>query len=154
MTDASDEELLAAVGAGPGAFPEFYRRHVAKVTGMGVRRFDGAEDVAPAADGGFCLYFAPDERSGPNGRTCVPGDGGEVRTRVGDSGFFGAPVPRRAEGTFVHLQERGPKDPPTKDGAPMRVFDLSRIADVRVVALDAHGTPVAHGVTSPDWIAG
>src|SRR6266545_5378302 len=35
MKGASDEELLAAVAAGPGAFPEFYRRHVARVTGMG-----------------------------------------------------------------------------------------------------------------------
>jgi RNA polymerase sigma factor (sigma-70 family) len=46
MKEASDEELLAAIAAGPGAFPEFYVRHVAKVTGMGVRRFDNAEDVA------------------------------------------------------------------------------------------------------------
>lgn len=44
--ERSDEELLVAIGAGPGALPEFYRRHVAKVTGMGVRRFDGPEDVA------------------------------------------------------------------------------------------------------------
>jgi RNA polymerase sigma factor (sigma-70 family) len=46
MTDDSDEELLVKIGAGPGAFPEFYRRHVGRVTGMGVRRFDNAEDVA------------------------------------------------------------------------------------------------------------
>jgi RNA polymerase sigma-70 factor (ECF subfamily) len=45
MTD-SDEDLLAAIAAGPGALPEFYRRHVAKVVGMGVRRFARAEDVA------------------------------------------------------------------------------------------------------------
>lgn len=44
--ERSDEELLVAIGAGPGALPEFYRRHVAKVTGMGVRRFDSPEDVA------------------------------------------------------------------------------------------------------------
>ena len=44
--DRSDEELLVALGAGPGALPEFYRRNVSKVTGMGVRRFDSPEDVA------------------------------------------------------------------------------------------------------------
>lgn len=44
--ERSDEELLVALGAGPGALQEFYRRHVAKVTGMGVRRFDSTEDVA------------------------------------------------------------------------------------------------------------
>lgn len=46
MGQSSDEELLAAIATGPGAFPEFYRRHVARVTGMGVRRFDNPEDVA------------------------------------------------------------------------------------------------------------
>lgn len=148
--------------------------------------------AAPTADGGFCLHFASNPRSGPTGETCVPrgarpdevlftvlagtdgilvfgrtgapgaatvvvrfpGDGGEVRVPVAGSGFFGAPVPERAEDTFVTLQEPGPKDPPTKDGGPMRVFDPARVADVRVVAVDARGTPVAHGVTSLDWIAG
>jgi RNA polymerase sigma factor (sigma-70 family) len=42
----SDEELLAAIAAGPGFLPEFYRRHVAKVTGVGARRFSTPEDVA------------------------------------------------------------------------------------------------------------
>jgi RNA polymerase sigma factor (sigma-70 family) len=44
--ELSDEELLAAIAAGPGFLPEFYRRHVAKVTGVGVRRFSRPEDVA------------------------------------------------------------------------------------------------------------
>jgi RNA polymerase sigma factor (sigma-70 family) len=44
--ELSDEELLAAIAAGPGFLPEFYRRHVAKVTGVGVRRFRTPEDVA------------------------------------------------------------------------------------------------------------
>jgi DNA-directed RNA polymerase specialized sigma24 family protein len=46
MIQPSDEELLAAIATGPGAFTEFYRRHVARVVGMGVRRFDNPEDVA------------------------------------------------------------------------------------------------------------
>lgn len=46
MHEPSDEALLVAVAAGPGALPEFYRRHVAKVIGMGVRRFSNPEDVA------------------------------------------------------------------------------------------------------------
>jgi RNA polymerase sigma factor (sigma-70 family) len=46
MTEDSDEDLLAAIGADPGPLPAFYLRHVAKVTGMGVRRFDQPEDVA------------------------------------------------------------------------------------------------------------
>ena len=46
MHEHSDEELLVAIAAGPGFLPEFYRRHVAKVTGVGVRRFSRPEDVA------------------------------------------------------------------------------------------------------------
>ena len=46
MHEHSDEERLAAIAAGPGFLPEFYRRHVAKVTGVGVRRFSTPEDVA------------------------------------------------------------------------------------------------------------
>ncbi|HEX6684708.1 MAG TPA: sigma-70 family RNA polymerase sigma factor [Candidatus Limnocylindrales bacterium] len=46
MQDRSDEELLVAVAAEPGSIPEFYRRHVAKIMGMGFRRFSNPEDVA------------------------------------------------------------------------------------------------------------
>ena len=46
MSESSDEQLLVAIASGPGAITEFYRRHVARVTGMAVRRFDNPEDVA------------------------------------------------------------------------------------------------------------
>lgn len=46
MHEHSDAELLVAIAAGPGFLPEFYRRHVAKVAGVGVRRFGTPEDVA------------------------------------------------------------------------------------------------------------
>jgi len=46
VREHTDEDLLAAIAAGPGALPEFYRRHVGRVTGMGVRRFSAPEDVA------------------------------------------------------------------------------------------------------------
>jgi hypothetical protein len=146
--------------------------------------------AAPAEGGGFCLYFAPNPRSGPTGHHCIPrvahadevlftvlpghdgilvfgrtgaagathvvitfpGDGGTLRTPVGDSGLFGATVPEQARDTFETTQQPGPKDPPTKDGRPYVVFDPSRVADLRVVAVDAHGTTVAHGVTSEDWV--
>lgn len=44
--ERTDEELLAAIAAGPGALPEFYRRNVGRVIGAGARRFDQPEDVA------------------------------------------------------------------------------------------------------------
>jgi hypothetical protein len=57
--------------------------------------------AAPTANGGFCLYFAPDPRSGPTGTSCIPrgadpgevvfsvlpgSDGGLLFGRVGDEG--------------------------------------------------------------------
>ena len=46
MDQESDNDVLVAIARGPGALQEFYRRHVAKVMGMGVRRFGNPEDVA------------------------------------------------------------------------------------------------------------
>ena len=65
MNGLSDEELLAAVAAGPGAFPEFYRRHVARVTGMGVRRFDSPEDVADFVANVFLEVLGSADRFDP-----------------------------------------------------------------------------------------
>ncbi|HZM78368.1 MAG TPA: sigma-70 family RNA polymerase sigma factor [Candidatus Limnocylindrales bacterium] len=44
--ERTDEELVAAIARGPGALAEFYRRHIGRITGMGVRRFADPEDVA------------------------------------------------------------------------------------------------------------
>ena len=144
--------------------------------------------AAPTENGGFCLYFAPNPRSGPNGGSCVdhrvapdevlfdvipgndgtfifgrvgteaattvtvtfPDGAGSVSTPVGDSRFFLVRVPDSALRTLYSTHPVGPKDPPTKDGGPLEVFDLSRIADLTVVATDANGTPVAHGVAAPN----
>ena len=54
---------------------------------------------------------------------------------------------------FWITHQPGPKDPPTKNGGPIVVFDEHRVSDLRVVAVDARGTTVAHGVTSVDWVA-
>jgi RNA polymerase sigma-70 factor (ECF subfamily) len=46
VDDHTDEDLLVAIAEGPGALAEFYRRHVAKIVGVGARRFDDPEEVA------------------------------------------------------------------------------------------------------------
>jgi RNA polymerase sigma-70 factor, ECF subfamily len=46
VDNPSDEHLLMAIAAGPGALPEFFRRHVAEIVGVGSRRFDEPEEVA------------------------------------------------------------------------------------------------------------
>lgn len=62
---------------------------------------DHAAYAAPTTNGGFCLYFAPNPRSGPTGASCIPRgaqpgevvfsvlpgtDGGLLFGRVGDKG--------------------------------------------------------------------
>jgi RNA polymerase sigma factor (sigma-70 family) len=67
----SDEELLAAIAAGPGALPEFYRRHVAKVIGIGARRFDRPEDVADFVADVFVELMGSAHRYDPGRGTAV-----------------------------------------------------------------------------------
>jgi RNA polymerase sigma factor (sigma-70 family) len=68
----SDEELLVAVAAGAGALPEFYRRHVPKVMGMGARRFADAEDVADFVADVFVAVLASASGFDPRRGRAVP----------------------------------------------------------------------------------
>lgn len=139
--------------------------------------------AAPKHGGGFCLYFAPNPRSGPNGSICTTGDpsrdevvlntsvgtdggfvfgrvgnsratavevripnrGGVVTTRVGENAFFLAELTDRALDAITTEREPGPKDPPTKDGGPLTVFDQSLIDAITATARSADGTVVAAG---------
>jgi hypothetical protein len=75
-----------------------------------------------------------------------------VRTPVAEAGFFVVKIPDPAMRTLMIETPPGPKDPPTKDGGPIRGLDLNRVTAISVTATDASGNPVAHGVTSPDWV--
>ncbi len=72
MNERTDEELLSAVAAGPGALPEFYRRHVGKIVGMGVRRFDNREDVADFVADVFVAVLTSADRFDPRRGRAVP----------------------------------------------------------------------------------
>jgi RNA polymerase sigma-70 factor (ECF subfamily) len=72
MDERTDEELLAAVAAGPGALPEFYRRHVGKIVGMGVRRFDQREDVADFVADVFVAVLTSADTFDPRRGRAVP----------------------------------------------------------------------------------
>ena len=193
-----------AVAAAAGLFsaaPDGVKRIFAGLSGSSGHQVDAGQAVrigmidehqayaAPTADGGFCLYFASNPRSGPTGTDCIPRgaganeavfsllaghDGGlifgrvgatdattvvitfvdhtTVRTPVAESGFFGAPVAEAAMDAMMVETPPGPKNPPTKDGRPIRGLDLSRVSAISVTATDAEGNTVAHGITSPDWV--
>ena len=72
MDERTDEELLVAVAVGPGALPEFYRRHVGKIMGMGVRRFDNREDVADFVADVFVAVLTSASRFDPKRGRAVP----------------------------------------------------------------------------------
>jgi|SRR4029450_7766892 hypothetical protein len=73
MTENSDEDLLAAINTDPDALPAFYLRHIAKVTGMGVRQFDQPEDVADFVANVFLEVCAPRVASTQAGDMPWPG---------------------------------------------------------------------------------
>ena len=72
MDERTDEDLLAAISAGPGALPEFYRRHVSKIVGMGVRRFNRREDVADFVADVFVAVLTSADRFDPRRGRAVP----------------------------------------------------------------------------------
>lgn len=72
MDERTDEDLLAAIAAGPGALPEFYRRHVSKIVGMGVRRFNSREDVADFVADVFVAVLTSADRFDPRRGRAVP----------------------------------------------------------------------------------
>jgi hypothetical protein len=77
-----------------------------------------------------------------------PRSGDITATRVAESGFFAAAIPSTALQSLTEIVPPDPSKPsaPTKDGGPVRAFQLDRIAKIRVVALDANNDAVAHGV--------
>lgn len=147
---------------------------------------DHAAYAAPTDDGGFCLYYASNPRSGPTGSTCtghdaaageivlnvslgtdggfvfgrigeasattveieLPGRGGRISAPVGQDRFFLVNLPESAMRALTVEVPVGPKDPPTKDGGPIRSFDLSRIDAITATARDAEGAIVAHGAAN------
>lgn len=147
---------------------------------------DHAAYAAPTANGGFCLHFADNPRSGPSGSAClphgagpgeialtvslgsdggfvfgrvgntdattikinVPNGGGTLTTPVGEERFFLAKLPARAIAALTITIQPGPKDPPTKDGGPIRSFDASRVDAISATAQDAQGRTVADGINA------
>ncbi|MGH8835981.1 MAG: RNA polymerase sigma factor [Actinomycetes bacterium] len=71
MPEPSDSELLLAIAAAPGALPEFYRRHVAKIVGFAVRRFANPEDVADFVADVFVEVLAGAHRFDPRRGTAL-----------------------------------------------------------------------------------
>jgi len=102
---AEVQQTIANEGAGAGV-------DAAKAVRIGVID-DHAAYAAPTADGGFCLYFASNPRSGPGGSRCFPGavPPGQLALNVSvgtDGGFaFGRIANGDAVSVDVHVPNGG-----------------------------------------------
>jgi hypothetical protein len=118
--------------------------------------------AAPAADGGFCIYYAPDERSGPSGIRCVEGgraipltleighDGGFVIGRVQAEGAASVDVtlPGLKQPASTPVVEHGfflveLPDATMHVVMPGGVLDTAPLSSLSATARDAQGEEVA-----------
>jgi hypothetical protein len=112
-----------------------------------VRPGDVAFSLSLGSDGGFVFGRVGDEQA----RTIeirFPDGRGTLTARVGEQRFFLARLTRQAQRSLTVAVEPGPKDPPTKDGGPLHVFDNDRIAAVTAVARAASGATIARGTAA------
>jgi RNA polymerase sigma factor (sigma-70 family) len=72
LDQRTDEQLLVATPQDTGAFAEFYRRHVDKVIGFGLRRMHTPEDVADFVAAVFVQVIESVKRFDPDRGRAVP----------------------------------------------------------------------------------
>lgn len=113
--------------------------------------------VLPGTDGGL-LFGRVGTASAQKVTATFPRSGETVTAPVADSGFFAVKVPDRSMRSLEIAIPAQPdpnhpkKNVPTKDGGPILSFQLDRVAEITVTALDGQGHTVAHGIaiTQPE----
>jgi hypothetical protein len=76
-----------------------------------------------------------------------PRSGETVSAPVAGSGFFAVKIPSRSMRSLMVVVPQDPRKPvKTKDGGPILSFQLDRVPEISVAALDGRGHIVAHGV--------
>jgi hypothetical protein len=124
--------------------------------------------AAPSADGGFCLYFRPNERSGPNGLGCVGSEGQSdipISLEFGHDGSFVIGRVIAANANEVELVLPGDDSPlstPVRDDGfflirlPITALKVLMADDITVTsrsikatARDGAGTTVAKSAAPP-----
>jgi hypothetical protein len=136
---------------------------------------DHAAYAAPTANGGFCLYFAPNPRSGPSGSQCTVNDAGPgeivFNVSVGHDGGFVFGRVGTESATTVEIELPGGRilSTPVAESrffladlstTAMRSlmtgesFDLDRIEAITAMAKDADGTAVGRAAAGAIEISG
>jgi len=107
--------------------------------------------VLPGTDGGL-LFGRVGTTRAQKVTVTFPRSGETVTTQAAGSGFFAVKIPDRSMRSLMIVIPAVPdpnhpeKNVPTKDGGPILSFQLDRVPEISVVALDGQGHVVAHGV--------
>ncbi|MBO0883758.1 MAG: hypothetical protein J2P17_26165, partial [Mycobacterium sp.] len=109
--------------------------------------------VLPGTDGGLLFGRVGTTRAQQITAT-FPRSGETIAVPVADSGFFAAKIPDRSMRSLMIVITPDAKHPEkylkTKDGGPILSFQLDRVPEISVRALDGRGHVVAHGIAIPD----
>jgi hypothetical protein len=105
--------------------------------------------VLPGTDGGI-LFGRVGTTRAQKVMVTFPRSGETVSAPAAASGFFAVKIPSRSMRSLMMVVPPDPKHPwknvKTKDGGPVLSFQLDRVPEISVIALDGHGHIVAHGV--------
>jgi hypothetical protein len=152
-----DEHVAYAAPAADGGFclvfaaaersgPSGSRCTTAVLAGVGDGEIALTTEIG--SDGGFVFGRVAAE-SATTVHIEVPNGGGTLTAPIREGGFFLAKLPDRALRALSIEIPRGPNDPPTKDGGPIRSFDQRLIDTIAATARDGQGAVVATGVNAP-----
>ena len=123
----------------------------------GAARDEAVFSVLPGTDGGL-LFGRVGTTHAQKVRATFPRSGETVGTPVAGSGFFAVKIPSRSMRSLMAVVPPDPKHPwknvKSKDGGPVLSFQLDRVPEISVVALDGQGHVVARGVAVAEPVPG
>jgi hypothetical protein len=149
-----DHVAYAAPTSGGGFCLYFGKNPRSGPTGGACIRRGAAPDeavfsVLPGTDGGL-LFGRVGTTRAQKVTVTFPRSGETVSAPAAGSGFFAVKIPSRSMRSLMMVVPPDPKHPwknvKTKDGGPVLSFQLDRVPEITVIALDGHGHIVAHGV--------
>jgi len=112
----------------------------------GVAPDEAVFTVLPGTDGGL-LFGRVGTADAGKVTVTFPRSGETVTAPVADSGFFAVKIPDRSmRSLMIAIPPDPDKGVVSKDGGPILSFQLDRVLEISLVALDGAGHVVAHGV--------
>lgn len=119
----------------------------------GAARDEAVFSVLPGTDGGL-LFGRVGTARARKVTVAFPRSGETVGTPVADSGFFAVKIPDRSMRSLMSVippdRKHSEKSVKGKDGGPVLSFQLDRVTEISVTALDGQDRIVARGIAVPE----